>query len=58
MNFDESVKGGKSQMEIVVIYRNSMDNIDRSHLLTIDMKEQLTGENISKAVLYSLLWRR
>ena len=45
-------------MEIVVIYRNSMDNIDRSHLLTIDMKEQLTGENISKAVLYSLLWRR
>ena len=54
LNFDESVKGGKSQMELVVIFRNTADRIQRSHLLTVDMKEKLTGENISKTMFSSL----
>ena len=54
LNFDESVKGGKSQMEIVVIFRNTRDNIERSHLLTVEMTVGLTGANISKAVFDSL----
>ena len=54
LNFDESVKGGRSQMELVVIFRNSADRIQRSHLLTVDMKGKLTGENISKTVFSSM----
>jgi hypothetical protein len=54
LNFDESVKGKASQLELVVIFRNTKDLIQRSHLVTVNMKERLTGENISNAVFEAM----
>ena len=54
LNIDESVKGGNSQLEIVVIYRSKQDLIERAHLGAVDMKVSLTGANISKAMFNSL----
>ena len=54
VNFDESVKGKSSQLDIVVSFRNKDDRNQRSHLLSIDMKVSLTGENISNAVYGAL----
>ena len=54
VNYDESVKGKSSQLDIVVSYRNKSDRIQRSHLLTLDMKVSLTGKNISDAVYGAL----
>ena len=34
----------------MVSFRNKSDRIQRSHLLTLDMKVSLTGKNISDAV--------
>ena len=50
LNYDESVKGKSSQLELNVSYRTTDDRICKSHLVTINMEVGLTGENISKAI--------
>ena len=54
VNFDESVKGKASQLEINVSYREESNRICRAHLVTVDMKVKLTGENISNAVFSAM----
>ena len=54
INYDESVKGKSSQLELNVSYRNDRNKICRAHLVTVDMVVALTGENISKAVFSAL----
>ena len=54
LNYDESVKGKSSQLELNVSYRASDDRIRKSHLVTINMEVGLTGENISKAVFQAM----
>ena len=49
-NIDESVKGGNSQLTIMVSVRNEANRIQKSHFATIKMEIRLTGENISDAV--------
>ena len=48
INYEESVKGKASQLQLNVSYRDSQDRIRRSHLATVKMEVRLTGENISK----------
>ena len=54
LNYDESVKGKASQLELNVSYRASDDRIRRSHLITINMEVGLTGENISRAIFQAM----
>ena len=54
INYDESLKGKASQLELNVSYRDSQDRICRLHLVTIKMEERLTGENISNAVFRAM----
>ena len=50
INYDESVKGKASQLELNVSYRDENKRVCRAHLVTVDMVVALTGENISKAI--------
>ena len=54
LNYDESVKGKASQLELNVSYRGQDDRILRSHLVTINMEVGLTGVNISRALFQSM----
>ena len=54
INYDESVKGKASQLQLNVSYRDSQDRIRRSHLATVKMEVRLTGENISNAVFQAV----
>ena len=54
INYDESVKGKASQLELNVSYRDDKNRICRAHLVTVDMVVSLTGENISKAVFSAM----
>ena len=54
LNYDESVKGKSSQLELNVSYRGPDDRILRSHLVTINMEVGLTGQNISRALFKSM----
>ena len=54
INYDESVKGKASQLELCVSYRDTEDRIQKAHLVTVNMVERLTGENISKALFNAM----
>jgi hypothetical protein len=54
INYDESVKGKASQLELNVSYRDTQGRIRRSHLITIKMEERLTGKNISSALFQAM----
>ena len=54
LNYDESVKGKASQLELNVSYRDIKGRIRRSHLVTIKMEVGLTGQNISSALFKAM----
>ena len=54
INYDESVKGKASQLQLNVSYRDTQGRIRRSHLITIKMEVALTGQNISSALFQAM----
>ena len=54
LNYDESTKGKRSQLNVNVSHRNKHNRIQKSNLTTIDVDVKLSGENICKKVFTEL----
>ena len=53
-NYDESVKGKSSQVTVIASYRGEDNRIKRRHLVTINIKVMMSGENLCNLVFSSL----